>query len=360
MLAQDTVPEQIGRYRVTGKLGQGGMGVVYLAYDAKLQRSVAIKLLTGLSDDAGRERLLREARAASALNHPNICTIYEVDEAGDQAFIVMEHIEGKPLSDLIRSEGLPSDTALCYGLQITEALAHAHDRCVVHRDIKASNILMTPQGRAKVLDFGLAKRVSGKELTEDTTRSRASLTEAGVLAGTLPYIAPEQLRGEDASACSDIWALGVVLYEMIAGQLPFQRKYGIHLELGDSPGIASSTIDAGSCRLAESDPALSRKGTRRAISACQRSPRGTGSPAAGTPAHDRVHCEPTYSGQGETDAHPFIGRATASESLSQSGRGVFRRRNDRRPDHDPGADRRVARDLAYVRDAVQRCTQAAA
>jgi serine/threonine-protein kinase len=245
---QDTVPERIGRYRVTGKLGEGGMGVVYLAYDAKLQRSVAIKLLTGLSDDAGRERLLQEARAASALNHPNICTIYEVDEAADQAFIVMEHIEGKRLSDLITSEGLPSDTALCYGLQIADALAHAHDRRIVHRDVKAANILMTPQGRAKVLDFGLAKRVSGKVVTDATTRSRASLAEAGVLAGTLPYIAPEQLRGEEASACSDIWALGVVLYEMTAGQLPFRGSTGFTLSsaiLRESPPPLSARVPAG-------------------------------------------------------------------------------------------------------------------
>lgn len=248
LLAQDAVPERIGRYRVKGKLGEGGMGVVYSAFDAKLQRSVAIKLLTDLSDDAGRTRLLQEARAASALNHPNICTIYEVDEVAGQAFIVMEHIEGRRLADLIPAEGLPSETVLSYGLQIADSLAHAHDRGVVHRDVKSANVLMTPQGLAKMLDFGLAKRVGGRAVTEATTRSRASVAEAGVLAGTLPYIAPEQLRGEEASARSDIWALGVVLYEMTGGQRPFKGDTAFTLSsaiLRESPAPLSARVPAG-------------------------------------------------------------------------------------------------------------------
>ncbi len=292
------MPEQIGRYRITGKLGEGGMGIVYLGYDAKLQRSVAIKLVTGLSDDAGRERLLQEARAASALNHPNICTIYEVDEEADRAFIVMEHIDGKRLGDLIPSEGLPSSTAVGYGLQIADALAHAHDRRVVHRDVKASNILMTPEGRAKVLDFGLAKRLSEKVLDEATTRSQASLTEAGVLAGTLPYIAPEQLRGEEASARSDVWALGVVLYEMIAGQRPFRGTTAFTLTsaiLRESPPPFTMRIPVGlrtvilRCLAKEPGERYQHAGeVRAALETLQPVQRRTAKSRAGRPAPARA------------------------------------------------------------------------
>lgn len=231
-VANEPVPEWIGRYRVAGKLGEGGMGVVYRAYDPKLQRSVAIKLLSGVSDPAGRKRLLQEARAASALNHPHICTVHEVDDTGQLAFIVMEHVDGKPLSDLIPPTGFPADTVLRNGLQITDALAHAHDRGVVHGDVKASNVLMTPQGLTKVVDFGLATRFSGEELTEATTQSQPSWTEAGALRGTLPYMTPEQLRGERADARSDLWALGVVLYEMAAGVRPFQGQTAFELSSG--------------------------------------------------------------------------------------------------------------------------------
>jgi len=223
--------QQLGHYRILEKIGVGGMGEVYRAHDEQLDRDVALKVLPAhtLTDETARARLLREARAAAALNHPHICTIHEVGEAGGQAYIAMELVEGKPLSALVPGQGLPVETVLRFGSQIADALAHAHERRIVHRDLKSANVVITPEGRAKVLDFGLAKRISGEELAEVTTRSQASLTQAGALIGTVPYMAPEQLRGQPADARSDVWALGVVLYEMVAGARPFQGQTSFEL-----------------------------------------------------------------------------------------------------------------------------------
>lgn len=223
--------QQLGHYRILEKIGAGGMGEVYRAHDEQLDRDVALKVLPAhaLTDEIARARLLREARAAAALNHPHICTIHEVGEAGGQAYIAMELVEGKPLSALVPGQGLPVETVLRFGSQIADALAHAHERRIVHRDLKSANVVITPEGRAKVLDFGLAKRISGEELAEATTRSQASLTQAGALIGTVPYMAPEQLRGQPADARSDVWALGVMLYEMVAGARPFQGQTSFEL-----------------------------------------------------------------------------------------------------------------------------------
>lgn len=209
------------------------MGEVYRAHDSQLDRDVALKVLPADSfhDPAARARLLREARSAAALNHPNICTIYEVGETDGQAYIAMELVEGKPLSEFVRGEAVSGEIVLRCGVQIADALAHAHERQIVHRDLKSANVVITREGRAKVLDFGLAKRLSGQELTEATTQDHApaSLTEPGAIAGTLAYMAPEQLRGESADARSDIWAFGVVLFEMAAGALPFRGRTGFEL-----------------------------------------------------------------------------------------------------------------------------------
>ena len=210
---------RIGNYEIQSPLGEGGMGAVYKAHDPTLQRTVAIKVLAKQDEDASA-RLLQEARAASALNHPHICTIHEVGEHEGQAFIVMEHVEGKPLSALIPSDGLPPESVIRYGTQIADALAHAHERGVVHRDLKSANVVITPEGRAKVLDFGLAKRMPRAD-ADAVTRTQETLTQPGMLVGTLAYMAPEVLRGEAATARSDIWALGVVLYEMASGRPPF-------------------------------------------------------------------------------------------------------------------------------------------
>ncbi|MDP9264418.1 MAG: protein kinase [Acidobacteriota bacterium] len=223
----------LGHYRILEKIGAGGMGVVYRAHDEQLDREVALKVLgeRWLSDEKARARLLQEARTASALNHPHVCTIYEVAEFAGEAYIAMEYVAGRPLSALVPGEGLRTETLLRYALQISDALAHAHQRRVIHRDLKTSNVVITPEGRAKVLDFGLAKRLREQDL-DAVTRSQMSLTEAGTVVGTLHYLAPEALRGQPADERSDLWALGVMLYEMATGTLPFQGKTSFELTSG--------------------------------------------------------------------------------------------------------------------------------
>jgi serine/threonine protein kinase len=221
----------LGHYTILQQLGAGGMGEVYLAHDEQLDRDVALKLLPARSfgDDAARARLLREARAAAALNHPHICTIHEVGEADGQAYIAMELVAGRSLADSLPRGGLPLERLLRYGAQIADALAHAHERQIVHRDLKCSNVVITTEGRTKVLDFGLAKKLSSYESPEATTEWQGPLTQPGSFVGTLAYMAPEQLRGQPADARSDIWALGAVLYEMAAGQRPFRGQTGFEL-----------------------------------------------------------------------------------------------------------------------------------
>ncbi len=233
------IGKSLGHYRILEKIGAGGMGEVYRAHDEQLGRDVAIKLLpaSSFSEPAARARLIGEARSAASLNHPHICTIHEVGEADGQAYIAMELVQGQPLSARLAGGALPTEQVLRYGLQLAEALGHAHERGVVHRDLKSANVVITTEGRAKVLDFGLAKRLTETEMDE-VTRSQASLTAAGALVGTLAYMAPEQLRGQPADARSDVWALGVVLYEMAAGARPFQGKTGFELSsaiLNQSP-----------------------------------------------------------------------------------------------------------------------------
>jgi len=229
----------VGSFEILAPLGAGGMGEVYRAHDPRLEREVALKVLPAetLSDESARTRLLREARMASKLNHPNICTIYEVGEADGQAYIAMELVSGEALSERLSGERMVVDEALRLGRQMADALAHAHSNGVVHRDFKSGNVVITPEGRAKVLDFGLAARVSDTELTEATTYSVDSLQLSGKIAGTLAYMAPEQLKGEPADARSDIWALGVVLFEMASGVRPFTGKTGFEL----SSAILSTT-----------------------------------------------------------------------------------------------------------------------
>jgi eukaryotic-like serine/threonine-protein kinase len=207
------------------------MGVVYRAHDERLGRDVAIKVLpaASLEDPISRERLLREARTASKLNHPNICTIHEVGEAGGSAFIAMELVEGRSLLGLLSEGFLSVDRVLDYGLQMADALAHAHERGVVHRDFKSANVVVTPEGRAKVLDFGLARRLRSDEFAEGSTLTKSTLTVTGTIMGTPAYMAPEQLCGQPADERSDVWALGVVLYEMAVGTRPFQGRTGAEL-----------------------------------------------------------------------------------------------------------------------------------
>src|SRR5258708_25252961 len=215
------IGEKLGHYRLTAKIGEGGMGVVYRARDEDLNRDVAVKVLApGMLEQLGKDHLLKEAQTASALSHPNICTIYQVGRVDDGFYFVMELVEGQPLSEMARTAKLTTEAATRYGVQIADALAHAHDRQIIHRDLKGANVVITHDGRVKVLDFGLARRLD-KATVNALTRSQASVERDRSIVGTLPYMAPEVLMGETGSYQSDIWALGVLLYEAVTGQLPF-------------------------------------------------------------------------------------------------------------------------------------------
>ena len=238
-----------GKYRILEEIGRGGMGIVYKVEDTQLKRTAALKFLSPDSTaiPSREKRFAQEAQTASALNHPNICTIYEVGEADGNSYIAMEYVEGRPLDRMIPPGGLPPEDVLRFGCQIVEAFEHAHERGVIHRDLKSANVVITPAGRVKVLDFGLAKRLITEELGE-AMRSHLSLTEEGVIAGTLPYLAPETLQGNPADARSDIWALGVVLYEMAAGTRPFEGRTGFELTssiLRDTPAPVPARTPAG-------------------------------------------------------------------------------------------------------------------
>ncbi|MGH9928335.1 MAG: protein kinase domain-containing protein [Pyrinomonadaceae bacterium] len=215
--------DRLGHYQLLAPLGAGGMGQVYLARDERLGRKVAIKVLPPelLADEQARKRLRREAQAIAALDHPNICTVYEVGEENGQAFIVMQYIEGETLAQRAGRQTLSLAEALDLAEQIADALAEAHARSVIHRDIKPQNIMINARGQAKVLDFGLAKVVREPEAEEGTAETEEWLTARGMVLGTLRYMSPEQVRGEELDARSDIFSFGTLLYEMCSGQYPF-------------------------------------------------------------------------------------------------------------------------------------------
>jgi len=210
------IGNRIFHYEILEKLGEGGMGIVYKAEDTKLHRKVAIKLLRpeAIGDHAAKKRFIREARAASALNHPYITIIYEINEWHDRDFICMEYVEGKTLKAIIKNEKLAIVQVIDYAIQIAQGLNEAHEHDIIHRDIKSENIMITPKGCVKVMDFGLAK-ITG-------TKTKSTI---GVTMGTIAYMSPEQTRGETVDFRTDIWSFGVVLYEMITGELPFKGGY---------------------------------------------------------------------------------------------------------------------------------------
>jgi serine/threonine protein kinase len=216
----------LGKYRIERELGRGGMGVVFLGFDPTLERQVAIKVLGAPGEPNGSpERVLLEARSASALNHPNICTVYEVGVDDGGSFIAMEYIDGQSLAEIAGAGALPLQDAVRYGIEAADALAHAHDRGVVHRDLKAGNAIISSSGRLKLVDFGLARRID----TATDAVTRASHGDAASTAGTPYAMAPEQLRGGAVDARADIWALGVLLHEMLAGTGPFNGRTAAEL-----------------------------------------------------------------------------------------------------------------------------------
>ena len=220
-LGESNIGREIGPYKIVAQLGLGGMGEVYLANDQRLDRQVALKILPAyLSDEVRLSRFRKEARAASGLNHPNIITIYEVGEQDEVRFIATEFIDGVTLRELISNRKLSLRTALAIAEQVCAALSAAHDAGIVHRDIKPENIMQRPDGIVKLLDFGIAKLT---EQTPDSLRPNYTQTDVGVVMGTVNYMSPEQARALAVDERSDIWSLGVVLYEMLANRLPFAQ-----------------------------------------------------------------------------------------------------------------------------------------
>lgn len=206
----------VSHYRITGKIGEGGMGVVYRAEDTRLEREVALKFISraDLQGEKERTRLIREGQAAASLNHPNICTVYEMEECDGKLFIAMEYVEGKSLSSLISDRSMGPQRALDITVQILAGLEHAHRRGVIHRDIKPDNIMITEEGMVKIMDFGLA-----------LAENRSRLTAEGATMGTAAYMSPEQVRGEEVDGRTDIWSVGAILYEMLSGEKPFCAEH---------------------------------------------------------------------------------------------------------------------------------------
>jgi len=225
------VSQQIAHYRIIQKLGAGGMGEVFLAQDTKLERKVAIKMLPAKSvdDERARRRLVHEARAAATLDHPNICAVHEVNEDAGCVFIVMQYVEGESLAEKLLGRQLSTAEVIDIGVQVAEALSEAHSRGIIHRDIKPPNVVVTPRGQVKVLDFGLARVTQTETHSDPNARTETQLTQEGYIVGTVAYMSPEQLKGLPVDSRSDIFSLGVLLYECAAGAPPFAGNSKIEI-----------------------------------------------------------------------------------------------------------------------------------
>ena len=219
---------KLGNYRILEKIGAGGQGTVYKATDTKLGRAVVIKVLPPelTVKEANLKRFEREARLASALDHPNICTIFDLNDIEGVHFIAMQYVEGKNVRELVNGRPLDLRSALSIAIQVTDALDAAHARGIIHRDIKAGNVMVTPSGQAKILDFGLAKLMDAEGAGPGGIH-HTDLTELGIPYGTATYAAPEQARGDKVDARADIFSTGVLLYEMLTGTWPFQGKTSV-------------------------------------------------------------------------------------------------------------------------------------
>ena len=239
------VPATLGHYRIVRPIGAGGMGEVFLADDTKLGRRVALKVLPHAlaGDPERRNRFEREARAVAALNHPNIITIYSVEEQDGVIFLTMELVEGKTLAEVIPRQGMPFDQLLRLAIPLTDAVGAAHQRGIVHRDLKPANVMIGDQGRVKVLDFGLAKlREESPNDGLTATMTTEPLTGEGRILGTVAYMSPEQAQGTSVDSRSDVFSLGILLYEMATGERPFKGDTNVSIMsaiLKDTPTSAT-------------------------------------------------------------------------------------------------------------------------